>query len=179
MPDQTKKGKPAIMKHTSALLSAFLSKSRINLADLKGQRPWPFEWRFFAWAVRPTPRQKRRKGMDCLWAITSSRYLLAFAKASFRIAWAVSLVFWESIGQLEQEMMSSALNQNINISNCHLIATNTFDYHWKKKFILESLHLTKEFCATFKGKHTCTKNKIWNLYTDKSCTNHIIYINIC
>jgi hypothetical protein len=37
--NQTNNGKPAIMKHTSALLLAFLSKSRINLADLKGQCP--------------------------------------------------------------------------------------------------------------------------------------------
>lgn len=73
-------------KATSALLSAFLSKSRINFADLTGQRPCPFEWRFFACAVRPTPPQKRRNGIACLCAITSSKYLLALAKCNFRIA---------------------------------------------------------------------------------------------
>ena len=80
---------------TSALLSAFFSKSRINLADLAGQRPCPFEWRFLAWAVRPTPPQKRRKGIACLCAKTSSKYILALSKRIFRIENAVSLVFWD------------------------------------------------------------------------------------
>lgn len=79
--------------HTSALLSAFLSKSRMNLADLTGHRPCPLECLFFAWAVLPTPRQNRLKGMACLWARTSSKYLLAFTKGNFLMAWAVSLVF--------------------------------------------------------------------------------------
>lgn len=82
------------MVQTSALLSAFLSKSRMNFADFTGQRPCPFEWRFLACAVRPTPRQKRWNGIACLWAKTSSRYLLALPKGNFRIACAVSLVFW-------------------------------------------------------------------------------------
>lgn len=84
-----------IIKHTSALLSAFLSKSKMYLADFIGQRPCPFECLFFAWAVRPTPRQNRRNGMACLWAMTSSRYLLALPKGNFLIAKAVSRVFWE------------------------------------------------------------------------------------
>lgn len=79
--------------HTSALLSAFLSKSRMNLADLTGQRPCPLECLFLACAVLPTPPQKRLNGMACLWARTSSKYLLAFAKGNFLMAKAVSLVF--------------------------------------------------------------------------------------
>jgi len=79
--------------HTSALLSAFLSKSRMNFADLTGHLPWPLECLFFAWAVLPTPRQKRLNGMACLWARTSSKYLLALTKGNFLIAKAVSLVF--------------------------------------------------------------------------------------
>ena len=91
--------------HTSALLSAFLSKSRMNLADLTGQRPCPFECLFFAWAVRPTPLQKRVKGMACLWTRTSSKYLLALAKGNFLMAWAVSLVFyWHNI-EMRNTMM--------------------------------------------------------------------------
>lgn len=81
-------------KPTSALLSAFLRRSRTNWADLAGQRPWPFECLFFAWAVRPTPRQKRVNGIACLWAITSSKYLLALFNGSFLMACAVSLVFY-------------------------------------------------------------------------------------
>lgn len=79
--------------HTSALLSAFLSKSRMNLADLTGQRPCPLECLFLAWAVLPTPPQNRRNGMACLCARTSSKYLLALTKGNFRIANAVSRVF--------------------------------------------------------------------------------------
>jgi len=84
---------------TSALLSAFLRRSRTNWADLAGQRPWPFECLFFAWAVRPTPRQKRVKGIACLWAITSSKYLFALFNGSFLIACAVSLVFCHTINK--------------------------------------------------------------------------------
>ena len=51
---------------TSALLSAFFSKSSMNPTDLTGQRPCPFECLFFAWAVRPIPLQNRVKGMACL-----------------------------------------------------------------------------------------------------------------
>lgn len=65
----------------------------MNLADFTGQRPCPFGWRFLAWAVRPTPPQNLVKGMACLWAITSSRYLLALPSGSFLSAWAVSRVF--------------------------------------------------------------------------------------
>ena len=78
---------------TSALLSAFLRRSRMNLADFAGQRPCPLGWRFLAWAVRPTPRQNLVKGIACLWAMTSSRYLFALVKESFLMACAVSLVF--------------------------------------------------------------------------------------
>ena len=79
---------------TSALLSAFFSKSSMNPTDLTGQRPCPFECLFFAWAVRPTPLQKRVKGMACLWASTSSKYLLALVNGIFLMAWAVSRVFY-------------------------------------------------------------------------------------
>lgn len=91
--NQNNKNSSKILQ-TSALLSAFFSKSRINFADFAGQRPCPFEWRFLACAVRPTPRQKRRNGMACLWAKTSSKYLLALTRGNFRIAKAVSLVFY-------------------------------------------------------------------------------------
>lgn len=83
------------IEHTSALLSAFLSRSSINFADLAGHRPCPFECLFFAWAVRPTPRQNRVKGMACLWIRTSSKYLFALISGNFLIACAVSLVFYK------------------------------------------------------------------------------------
>lgn len=89
-----RKNKQSSQNPTSALLSAFLRRSRTNWADLAGQRPWPFECLFFAWAVRPTPRQKRVKGIACLWAMTSSKYLLALFNGSFLMACAVSLVFY-------------------------------------------------------------------------------------
>jgi len=89
--------------HTSALLSAFFSKSNMNLADLAGQRPCPLEWRDFACAVRPTPPQYLRKGIACLWAITSSRYRLALVKGSLRSAKAVSLVFCSDYTSLVRE----------------------------------------------------------------------------
>ena len=44
-------------------------------------------------AVRPTPPQKRRKGMARLWSITSSRYFLAFASSMCFNAHAASRVF--------------------------------------------------------------------------------------
>ena len=63
---------------TSALLSAFFSRASRNWQDLAGQRPCPLLcFSFLAWAVRPTPPQKRLKGMTRLWASTSSRYFLA------------------------------------------------------------------------------------------------------
>lgn len=76
----------SMVDYTSALLSAFLSKSRINLADFTGQRPCPLGCLFLACAVRPTPLQKRVKGIACLWAKTSSKYLLALTKGNFLIA---------------------------------------------------------------------------------------------
>lgn len=88
-----KKKNKWIRRHTSALLSAFFSKSRINFADFAGQRPCPLECLFLAWAVRPTPLQKRVNGIACLCARTSSKYLLALIKGNLRMACAVSLVF--------------------------------------------------------------------------------------
>lgn len=93
--DRTIKQLGWVVIRTSALLSAFLRRSRINFADLTGQRPCPFECLFLAWAVRPTPPQKRRNGIACLWARTSSKYLFALAKGNFLRAWAVSRVFYK------------------------------------------------------------------------------------
>lgn len=103
---------------TSALLSAFLSKSKMNLADLTGQRPCPFECRFFAWAVLPTPPQNRVKGMACLWASTSSKYLLALPRGSFLMACAVSLVFYITKCQ--------KLRYDITMSRFHHTCTNQY-----------------------------------------------------
>ena len=94
----------------AALLSAFFRRSKMNLADLAGQRPWPLEWRDLACAVRPTPPQYLRKGMACLWAITSSRYLLALASCSFLMAKAVSRVFWTKWVQKYYQHVFSKIN---------------------------------------------------------------------
>lgn len=66
----------------------------MNSTLFTGHRPWPvLLFSFLAWAVRPTPPQKRRKGMQRSRFITASRYFLA----SFRLlpftAAAVSRVF--------------------------------------------------------------------------------------
>ena len=57
------------------------------------QNSCPLECLFLACAVLPTPRQKRLKGIACLWAKTSSKYLLALVKGNFLIANAISMVF--------------------------------------------------------------------------------------
>jgi hypothetical protein len=78
---------------TSALLSAFFNKPSKNVADFTGHRPCPLEWRDLACAVRPTPPQKRRNGIACLCASTSSKYFLAFVNSRCLMACAASLVF--------------------------------------------------------------------------------------
>jgi hypothetical protein len=88
---------------TSALLSAFFNKPSKKVADFTGQRPCPLEWRALACAVRPTPPQNRRKGMACLWASTSSKYLLAFVNSRCLIACAASLVFYFTQGSQHQQ----------------------------------------------------------------------------
>lgn len=110
---ETKKRFHALIKGmvlTSALLSAFLSKSRTNWADFAGQRPWPLECLFLAWAVRPTPLQKRVKGIACLWAITSSRYLFALINGSFLMACAVSRVFCFTYARENQTLKWEPIN---------------------------------------------------------------------
>lgn len=120
-----------MLDHASALLSAFFSRSKTNLADLTGHLPWPLEWRDLAWAVRPTPPQNLRNGIACLWAITSSRYLLALAKGSFRIAKAVSLVFYRPINKYniyhlneKEKPISPALNTTWHVESSSKIFLN-------------------------------------------------------
>lgn len=57
------------LSFTSALASAFFKRSTMYLTDLTGQRPWVV-LNSLAWAVRPTPPLKRRKGMHCFFSVT-------------------------------------------------------------------------------------------------------------
>ena len=66
----------------------------MNSADFTGQRPWPEGlFSFLACVVRPTAPWYRRKAMQRLCAITSSRYFLALFRDILRRAKAVSRVF--------------------------------------------------------------------------------------
>ena len=66
----------------------------MNSTDFTGQRPWPvLLFSFFACAVRPTPPQKRRKGMQRVRASTASRYFFASDRSLPATAAAVSRVF--------------------------------------------------------------------------------------
>ena len=60
----------------------------MNLTDFSGQRPW-VALNCFACEARPTPPEKRRKGMTCICSLTSPRYLYAlssFKPVGFRIS---------------------------------------------------------------------------------------------
>merc|ERR1719436_1912462 len=76
----------------SALLSAFLRRSRMIFADLMGQRPWDI-LNAFAWGVRPMPPLNLRKGTHCFFSHTSSRYDCAARRDIPLMACAVSYVF--------------------------------------------------------------------------------------
>ena len=89
---------------TSALLSAFFSRWRRNWQLFLGQRHCVAPV-IFAWACRPTQPLKKRKGMACLCATTSSRYFLAFFRLMFLMAAAVTHVFLKCTRRSEPEAL--------------------------------------------------------------------------